>query len=526
MKHFIQSVRPIARCAMKRLKCLVSIAFCTLLTINVVSYAQDTGTILSTPDSAAATAGGPTKLRAGQSFDFTLQFGQAPEGYHGGEIRCEFRRESSSDDFPQQSYQESAIARSPLHDGQAIYLMSLPVGSMRPGLWKLVAVTVGEAVQKPVPISEHVSLEVLAPEADLSIHLDAPHSVRAGQKVTVKIMVDKYPPGLDPNCTFAFSLIMFINGPTGTYFGPQFEPPSVEIKAGQSSYEMSRVLESDFPSGTWRLHVRIEATQKPQLGSPISWPPCNIPSLGGMIVSRLIVEPDIELVTPSSVAVTVNPPQIKLLLTEAERLRTTAQDIERQLSTGNADSNQALLRNSVRDAFIRVAETEATFKQQGIDRATVPAVNTFFDDIRSSYSDALKVFVSDSTQIPKTAHLEEVLASIGNPASQLNTKSEAVIKSILHNANAYDIAAASKELTFSLDVYSEPQGATIAYKLRGDEYHPLDHETDWHIENLPRAVYTIRLQKAGYLDKEVTYDAIDSTDNGIHVQLERQHGAR
>ena len=81
-------------------------------------------------------------------------------------------------------------------------------------------------------------------------------------------------------------------------------------------------------------------------------------------------------------------------------------------------------------------------------------------------------------------------------------------------------------MTFNLDVYSTPKGATISYRQRGGEFHPLDHETDWRIENLARAVYLIRLQKPGYDDKEVQFDAIDSTRTSLNIQLEPKRGAR
>lgn len=81
-------------------------------------------------------------------------------------------------------------------------------------------------------------------------------------------------------------------------------------------------------------------------------------------------------------------------------------------------------------------------------------------------------------------------------------------------------------MTFNLDVFSEPKGAAISYRLRGGEYHALDHETDWRIENLTRAVYLIRFQKPGYEDREVTFDAIDSTSTSIDIRLKRKRGAR
>jgi hypothetical protein len=81
-------------------------------------------------------------------------------------------------------------------------------------------------------------------------------------------------------------------------------------------------------------------------------------------------------------------------------------------------------------------------------------------------------------------------------------------------------------MTFDLDIYSDPKGATISYAQRGEDYHPLDHETDWRIENLPRAVYSIRLQKPGYEDDIDTFDAINDSRTSISRTLKRKRGAR
>jgi hypothetical protein len=122
--------------------------------------------------------------------------------------------------------------------------------------------------------------------------------------------------------------------------------------------------------------------------------------------------------------------------------------------------------------------------------------------------------------------LEFINASPGGSPPRLTLASKAVLASLLHNAKAYDVVASTKALTFNLDVFSEPRGATISYKLTGGTYEPLDHETDWRIENLARAVYWILLQKAGYQDKEVSFDAINSTGTSVQVHLERKRGTR
>ena len=117
-------------------------------------------------------------------------------------------------------------------------------------------------------------------------------------------------------------------------------------------------------------------------------------------------------------------------------------------------------------------------------------------------------------------------AFLGGPSPHLNHASQAVLASILHNASAYSLVASSGFITFTLEVDSDPQGASVSYRQRGGEYHPLDHETDWRIENLPRAVYLIRLEKSGYEDKEVTFDAMDNTSTSVNVSLVRKRGAR
>jgi hypothetical protein len=73
-------------------------------------------------------------------------------------------------------------------------------------------------------------------------------------------------------------------------------------------------------------------------------------------------------VTPTSVAVTVNPSQIQLLLGEADRLRAKAQHLDGQLSSTDQVGNQALLRTSVQEAVTDVDRTEQTFKQRGMDQ--------------------------------------------------------------------------------------------------------------------------------------------------------------
>jgi hypothetical protein len=237
-----------------------------------------------------------------------------------------------------------------------------------------------------------------------------------------------------------------------------------------------------------------------------------------------------DIKTPTSATVIVNPSQIELLRYEAGRLKAKVEHLRQQLSSENIAANHVILRKSVQDAMTDLDRTEAAYKEKG-DKDAPPsyekAVNTFFGDIRLTYREALKSLTDNSALLRQTEpRLVRVNSVTSVSSSRLNPASEAVLTSILRNAKAYDILASSKTFYVNLVVFSEPKGATISYRRRGGEYQSLDHETDWRIENLERARYDIRLQKQGYEDKVVPFDAMNSNSTSIHARLEHKRGAR
>jgi hypothetical protein len=242
---------------------------------------------------------------------------------------------------------------------------------------------------------------------------------------------------------------------------------------------------------------------------------------------RLNVEPAVGLVTPTSVAVLVNPSQADLLRDEAKRLKAKAQHIRQQLSSESVAANQVLLRNSVQEAMSELGKTEDAYKGMGGEPSYAKAINAFFDDIRVNYGEAIKNLPNDSATARRTGpRLERVSAALGDPSIHLNPASEAVLGSILHNVKAYNVVASAGKLTFDLEVYSVPEGATISYRLLGDAYETAPRVTDSKIENLPIAVWYIRLQKTGYRDWEGRYDATTETERSIKGTLRRRGGAR
>lgn len=250
------------------------------------------------------------------------------------------------------------------------------------------------------------------------------------------------------------------------------------------------------------------------------------PKLEGDIRFEFKIE-SANLVTPTIVSVIINPSQIELLRGEADQLKVKAERLNQQLNAGNTSVNKTILLSCLKEAMSDLDSTEVAYKERGAEPSSTKVVNVFFDDLRVNYGEALKILSNSSARTQQNSpRLERVSAALGSPSPRLDRASIAVLTSILHVAKAYELIASSKTFYFNLTVYSEPQGAEISYRQRGGEYHPLDHETDWTIENLVRAVYLIRLQKPGYEDKEVQFDAIDSPDPSIVIRLDHKQGAR
>lgn len=492
--------------------------------------AQESGPLLVTPNAASVSAGEFQRLVAGQWFDFQLQFNLAPDGYGGGTINYRFQRVAPAPpigfSWPSDLNKADAPGQIELHDGQAIYTLTLPITeSMVPGTWKLVDITLGRKIQKQVPIQGDIRFEI--PQIPpVTLHVQAPASVRAGQRLSFKVTLAEYPKGLAQGCVPMLRGYLHQESPSGQPNQGESSVPvnDVELKPDQLSYELSGLFEPDLPTGPWQGEAFVSAFKTlPSIGRRH----CRSPQNEGDIRFAFTVEPSKGLVTPTSVAVTVNPSQIQLLLAEANRLKAKAEHLRQQLNSENLAVNQVLLRNSVQEAITDLERTEEAYKQRGVDQSSARAVNMFFDDIRLNYGEALNALTKDSARGLQTKlRLELVSRITGGSSPRLGPGAQAVLASILRNAKAYDTVASSGSMTFTVDVYSDPQGASVSYRQRNGEYRALDHETDWRIENLIRGVWFIRLQKPGYEDTERTVDAMDIEHPSINVHLVRKRDVR
>jgi hypothetical protein len=377
-----------------------------------------------------------------------------------------------------------------------------------------VQVSVGRSTPKNVPLSDDVSFEI--PELHpIVVHIQAPTSVQAGQQYSFTVTLDEYPRDIYKDCRLTLGASLKQASPRGQ----SIDLAGQELGPNQLSYAFSYPLEPDIPRGPWHIELvdQAENLVSPGLG-------CRHPQLKGDVPHSFEIVPATGLVTPTSVAVTVNPSQVQLLLEKADLLKAKAQHLRLQLSSGDVAANQDLMRKSLQtslqEAMTELDATEKNYKEKGMEASFTPAVNAFFDDIRFSYSEALKTLTENFPKVSQTGpRLAGVNAFVGERSRRSGRASDLVFGSIQHNVDAYEIVASSKYLTFDLEVYSDPRGATISYKLRGDEYKTVEHETDWIIRNIPRAVYFVRLQMQGCKDEERRFDAITDPGTSIHVAL-------
>ncbi len=170
------------------------------------------------------------------------------------------------------------------------------------------------------------------------------------------------------------------------------------------------------------------------------------------------------------------------------------------------------------EALQSVTETEEEYRKLAKSRSS--ASNVFFDDIRGNYHDSL---LKLSTQHNSREHLQFVSADL---AASPDSVATFAIGSILHNVNAYETAANTARLTFTLKLRTDPQGAKILYRRKPDDFQPFSDVTNSTIENLPIAVWFVKFQKDGYEEtEEVLYDATTQT-TPVFVKLKPVRGKR
>jgi hypothetical protein len=113
-------------------------------------------------------------------------------------------------------------------------------------------------------------------------------------------------------------------------------------------------------------------------------------------------------------------------------------------------------------------------------------------------------------------HLQTASFGSGKSPKAFSLLAQVALGTFERNVLAYDSAIESESLYFSLTVKSDPEGAKISYKRRGDSgYQSPRDPTDTTVGNLVKAVWIIHLHLAGYQDWESEYDPFTEPDRVI-----------
>lgn len=509
-----------------------------------VSTAQETGSNLQTPNTASVSASEHLLLLPGKTHIFELTFDKPTPDYQGqGSITYCFTRVEGPDSSARYGVVGDPTGhclKAEVHDGQADYPLPLTVnGDMPSGKWRLTGITiVGRNSQSPVSILGDVTFEVHNSHA-VVVHLEPQGSAKAGQPYTLKITVDGYPKDLPHGCglTLSGSVHAVTQGGPARTVGEQTTIGQIELKPDLHFYEATFPFDPDLRSSPWQGVISIDKSFRPDPLPPGSdpglaqsgrfqaqlWQQCPLPPFEGQLHFAFNLEAA-GLAVPTSATVIVNPSQIDLLRAEANNLRVRAEHLRVQLNSGSAAANQALLLKNIEEAMVDLDRTEAAYEERQ-DKGAPPSYarveRVFFDDIRFNYSEVLKSLRKDSALLRQTGpRLVFVDSVMGGSAPHLTPALGLGVGSILHEADAYYTVVSTKSMTFNLRLISHPDGAAISYKRLGDRsYETYPNATDSKIENLPRAVWYVLLQKTGYADWDGHYDGTKDSEDILDAHL-------
>jgi hypothetical protein len=331
--------------------------------------------------------------------------------------------------------------------------------------------------------------------------------------------VDEWTKNLYKGCVLSIGIRLKAASPDAQIF--EFDDQA--LTADKHSYTFLHSLASDFPGGSLSGEV-VESGGNDN----DHWTGCRYPELKGDTHFGFTIKPNKNFKPPTSVEVIVNPSQTQLLLGEIDRLNAKYQRLKEQLNSNNGIDRDALLRNSVNDAVTELAETQSSYRKQETKPAYIPVIDIFFGDIKLTYDEALKGLANNSAQTLQTESRPILANVVERDPSPRTSASEAVLQSIERNIRAYQIAVSSQSLFFSVEVRTEPeQDADISYRRgRGKPYQSWHTRTDTTLQSLPRAFYTIRVQKSGYGDQCVGFDAMTDTTTTITIPLKHEDGCK
>jgi len=328
--------------------------------------------------------------------------------------------------------------------------------------------------------------------------------VKAGEDFNFTITLDQA-----PNFDGGGVQVVFTE-PDDTQFGR-----GVGLKSGQTVVRDVYHVPLSAAGGKWRVKVNGFEDGSSRL---ILFKPA--PEVTFLVIPKL------GLIYPSSAQVTVNPSQQQFLRKEALRLQDQLQNLKAAILAERSESRiRVELLSSLAAAVKSLDSTEIEFRRLDTDKVQSEAAKVFFDDLRVSYRDIQTQL--NKHQLRSQSFGSIVTASMTNAAQANGSEADypiaakATFRAFEQNELAYNTVANAETLIFNLTVTSNPSGAVVSYRRRGDPYHQNPDPTNTVITALPLAIWTVQFQKVGYKTIEREHDPFTATNHVINVELEK-----
>ena len=389
----------------------------------------------------------------------------------------------------------------PLQDDKAEYDANLPIDTyMLLGKWTLSTVTLGSFEQKPINFNSPISFTVVPYPLKVRIEIDAPDAVKAGSSINFRATIYDVP-NL-PQCNYSLSARVTRNNGLPDWWSIGSRIP---LKPGTQTIDQqtTRAFFTDTPKSQWILELSA---------AHVGGDTCPVPRLT-TVSKPIAVLPNPDVVTPVSVALTVNPSQIEVLQAAyRESKKELFELLKLERGKGQTLSDETVSRRASA-ALQQLRDTQTAIdKAAGDPSSFKPASKDFFDDLRTEYPSIVPT--NRAGDLRTGAHLVRV------SQQSSNTGFGVLVNGLKRTIAAYSSVANSGYMTFDVPVSSIPSGGIISYKRRGDpEYRFISNETNFTL-NLVRAVWFVRVQKDGCQD-EKRVDGVDEKNPALKLTLRK-----
>ena len=322
--------------------------------------------------------------------------------------------------------------------------------------------------------------------------------MKAGENCDVVITIDQAP-------DFTGSLLhVRLQGPTTSHYNQQY---AILLQPEKTEYSLLIPVPGAATGGTWSVSIDDFTNGA---GEQFALP---FKKYSFQVIAKK------NLVYPTSVDVGMRPSQAQLLRTEAIHLQAQIQDLKGQILEHKSDGKlTGLLRENVAKAIEALNDTEQQYRSlDGSSKQEDSKI--FFDDLRTNYDQ-----VDNDLKAQDVESHSRSLLLVAAPQRKAETAvypvvAQVVLRAFEKNELAYITVADAESLIFDLEVASIPTGATVLYRLRGDDFKKSSKLTDSTIKALPYAIWIIRFEKDGFRRADREFDPWTEHNHAITVAL-------